>query len=90
LAQFGAPLESVKPEDFSNPQLIYQIGVESIRVDIIMSIEGVSFADAWASRVPSTFEGVPVNILGKAELIRNKQAVDRSQDRLDVDRLEGR
>lgn len=90
LARYGAPLQDVSPDDFCRPGVVYQIGVEPNRIDIVMSIEAISFDDAWPSRVASTYGNVPIHIIGKTELIKNKRAVGRPQDLLDVDRLESR
>lgn len=51
LADFGAPLQDLTPEDLSRPGLIFQIGVEPIRIDIITAIDGVEFSEAWALRL---------------------------------------
>lgn len=87
LAAFGAPLDNARIDDFSNPQLVYQIGVEPNRIDVLMSISGVKFEAAWKRRVRSTFDGVPIHILGRNDLIRVKRAVGRPQDLLDLRRL---
>jgi hypothetical protein len=87
LARFGAPMMDVTLEDFTNPDLIYQIGVAPNRVDLMMGIVGVEFEEAWAGRVDSTYGDVPIHLIGKAELIRAKQASGRPQDLLDLDRL---
>jgi hypothetical protein len=42
---------------------------------------------AWANRVPTTYGGVPVNFIGKTDLIANKEAAGRPQDVLDVENL---
>jgi hypothetical protein len=88
LATFGAPLEGVTPRDFTDPNLIYQIGVAPNRVDIVMSIAGVDFEAGWANRVESTYGGTPIHVIGKDDLIRAKKASGRPQDLLDVDALE--
>ena len=50
LAGFGAPLAGIHADDFAVPDLIYQLGVPPSRVDILTSISGVDFADAWGRR----------------------------------------
>lgn len=84
LARFGAPLAGVTPEDFARPGLVFQIGVEPHRVDVITSIKGVTFEDAWPGRISAAVEGVTVPVIGRADLIRNKLAVGRPRDRLDA------
>jgi hypothetical protein len=48
LAEFGAPLAGLSPADFAQEGFFYQIGMAPARVDILMSIDGVSFADCVA------------------------------------------
>ncbi|GEM_PF-145153 len=88
LARFGAPLEGVTPRDFADPEMIYQLGVAPNRIDVIMAIAGVDFEQAWTGRVETTYGGVPIHVIGKAELIRAKKASGRPQDLLDVEALE--
>jgi len=88
LARFGAPLKGISIEDFCDHDLIYQVGVEPNRIDVIMGVAGVAFDEAWADRVESTYGGEPIHIMGKASLIKTKRAVGRKQDLLDVEKLE--
>jgi hypothetical protein len=87
LQQFGAPLTGVALADFADPQLVYQIGLEPNRIDIMMGIDGVTFATAWRNRVRTRYSGVAIHVLGKSDLLRAKRATGRPQDRLDIDRL---
>ena len=87
LKEFGAPLENLTAMDFSKEGFFYQMGRPPARVDILMSIEGVRFADAWRNRVPTDFDGVPSHVLARGDLIANKRAVGRPQDLMDVTNL---
>lgn len=87
LSAFGAPLAEVSREDFETPDTVFQIGVSPRRIDILTTIEGVQFADAWPDRVEIEVEGVPVFVIGREHFIQNKQALGRSQDLADVERL---
>lgn len=87
LAAFGAPLADTRPEDFANPEMVYQMGVAPNRVDFMMGLDGVTFEKAWRSRVRSTYGGVPFQLIGRDDLIRNKLATGRPQDLLDVANL---
>ena len=88
LKRFGAPLIKVRSESFTDEDLIYQIGIEPNLIDIIMSIAGVVFSSAWDSRISSTYDGVPIYILSKEDLIKTKKATGRPQDLLDVEFLQ--
>lgn len=87
LAAFGAPLHDVEPSDLATPGLIFQIGVEPVRIDIITSIDGVAFDEAWPERVESHYGDQTVYLLSRAHLIRNKHASGRLQDLADIERL---
>lgn len=89
LERFGAPLEGVSEADLATPDNVLQIGVPPRRVDVLTSIDGVDFAEAWPARLDVTVEGMEVPMLGREHLIRNKRAVGRPQDLADVARLEG-
>ena len=88
LTTFGAPLQDVTPASFTNRELVYQVGIEPNRFDVMMGISGVEFAAAWANREQSTYGGVPIFIMGRQDLIRAKRAAGRPQDLLDAQELE--
>ncbi len=89
VAEFGAPVSEVKPEEFAEYGMIFQIGVAPCRVDIISKISGVSYADAVTRAVPKTIDGIPVRIISLEDLIANKKASGRAKDLADVEVLEG-
>ena len=89
VAEFGAPVSEMKPEEFAQYGMIFQIGVAPCRVDIISKISGVSYADAVTRAVPKTIDGIPVRIISRKDLIANKKASGRAKDLADVEVLEG-
>jgi predicted nucleotidyltransferase len=89
VAEFGAPVSEMKPEEFAEYGMIFQIGVAPCRVDIISKISGVSYADAVSRAVPKTIDGIPVRIISLEDLIANKKASGRAKDLADVEVLEG-
>ena len=89
VAEFGAPVSEMKPEDFAEYGMIFQIGVAPCRVDIISKISGVSYAGAVTRAVPKTIDGIPVRIISLEDLIANKKASGRAKDLADVEVLEG-
>jgi hypothetical protein len=88
LAKFGAPLSELTESELSRPGLVFQIGLEPSRIDILTSIDGVDFGDAWKDRLEIEVDGLCVQVIGRAHLIANKKAVGRPQDLADVARLE--
>jgi len=88
LIDFGAPLHDLTVDDLSRPGLIFQIGVEPIRIDVITAIDGVAFDEAWAARVLARFADQDAAVLSRRHLLINKRAAGREQDLLDVKWLE--
>ena len=89
IAEFGAPVSEMKPEEFAEYGMIFQIGVAPCRVDIISKISGVRYADAVTRAVQKTIDGIPVRIISLEDLIANKKASGRAKDLADVEVLEG-
>lgn len=89
LREFGAPLMGLTEADLSVPGVGLQIGVEPGRVDIITTISGVRFEEAWPSAIEANFhEGVRCHVIGLIHLLQNKRAAARPQDLADVVALE--
>jgi hypothetical protein len=88
LSNFGAALDGVKADDFRDPDCVFQIGVEPLRIDILNDISGVTFADAWPNRHASTYGQIPVFVISVDDLISNKRASGRSRDLRDIAALE--
>jgi hypothetical protein len=90
LKAFGAPLLDLTEDDLAQPGLIFQIGVPPVRIDLVTSIDGVTFSEAWPARVQTAFADQPVAVLSRQHLIRNKRASGRTQDLADAEWLEAR
>ena len=88
LAGFGAPLAGIRPEDFAVPDLIYQLGVPPSRVDILTSISGVDFEEAWRRRTEAEFGNIQTMFIGLGDLIANKRTTGRTTDLADCERLQ--
>jgi hypothetical protein len=71
-------------EEFAIPGTIVQFGTPPNRIDLINRIEGVSFSDAWNSRVEELIQRdktkIPLYFIGIEMLIQNKKAVGRYKD----------
>jgi hypothetical protein len=88
LTAFGAPSHLAMKEAFLAPDMVVQIGVEPVRIDILTSISGVEFDDAYRARLTADVDGVALPILSLDHLIQNKLAAGRKQDLVDVEQLE--
>lgn len=63
------------------------MGVPPVRVDVLMGIPGLEFAEAWERRVEVKFEDLPVTFISRQDLIISKRAAGRPQDLIDADLL---
>ena len=73
LEEFGFGAVGITEEDLLSPGKVIQLGVQPNRIDILSSISGISFDEAWASRQDSSLEGIPTHFIGLEALIRNKR-----------------
>jgi len=87
LKEYGAPLVGLTEKDFSTPGYFYQMGRPPLRVDIMMSIPGVEFEDAWKRREEVIIDGISIPFISRQDLIKAKEASGRPQDLIDVDNL---
>jgi hypothetical protein len=89
LLRFGAPVQSLgfEPGDLERRDQILQIGVPPRRIDILTSISGVEFAEAWNGRVERTLGELAVPFLGREALVRNKRSAGRAKDLADLEAL---
>ncbi len=89
---WGGTVPAVQgPGELTNPKLVVQFGRPPNRIDLIASLEAVTFADAWSTRVRESVtlgaDIVPVWILGLAELRKSKRSAGRPKDLDDLDHL---
>jgi len=88
LREFG--FGEVAADTFTAADRVIQLGRPPNRIDLLTTISGVSFEEAWGSRVPAELDGLPVTFLGRDALLKNKRASGRPKDLADVDELERR
>lgn len=61
---------------------------DSIRIDVLTSAPGITFADAWSRRLSKLYEGQEFFIASREDLIASKRASARPVDLEDVRILE--
>lgn len=89
LETFGFGETGITSGDFLEAGQVIQLGRAPNRIDLLTGISGVTWEEAWASRIPVVLDGFETQAIGKAELIRNKQTTGRPQGLADVARLCG-
>jgi len=87
LEQFGAPLSGVTADDFSRPGIVFQMGLPPFRIDVLTQLTGLTFAEAWPTRMPAAFDSVTVDVIGRDAFIKNKRATGRAKDLGDIEAL---
>lgn len=84
LAAFGAPTDRITSTELASPGLVYQLGLPPRRVDILTELTGLTFANAWQSRLRTAFGALEVDVIGREAFIANKRAVGRPRDLSDI------
>ena len=87
LHAFGFGSLGLAEQDSIQPDHIIQLGYPPNRIDLLTSISGVSFDEAWQSREGGMLDEIPVNYIGRKTLVRNKLASGRLKDAADVEAL---
>lgn len=89
LAEFGAPLKQLQitPDDFAQEGQFVQLGHEPVRVDILMSVKGLIFSEAWNRKVSLALGELHVHLLSREDLIQAKLFAGRPQDLMDAEAL---
>nr|WP_236617998.1 nucleotidyltransferase [Rhodopirellula europaea] len=88
LAEFGAPLHDLTVDDLATPGMVFQIGIEPSRIDILTAISGVAFDDAWENKLNIELDDIKLNVIGRDDLIVNKRACGRPKDIADAETLD--
>ncbi len=85
LQAFGFGATGVSSDLFVRPGQVTRMGVPPMRIEILTTVSGLDFAEAFSRRVVDVIDGVPVTII--EDLKANKRAAGRLKDRTDVDNL---
>jgi hypothetical protein len=88
LGSFGAPLQGVSPDDFTDLDSFFRFGREPRGFDILPAIPRVDFDAAWERRVETvvdTITGLTANFISADDLIASKLATGRARDLADVE-----
>ena len=88
LRESGFAESTFENADFTKPAQVIQLGRAPNRIDLLTSITGVTMDEALSTRASAELDGLPVFILGKEALIKNKRATGRPQHLVDLETLE--
>jgi acetolactate synthase regulatory subunit len=87
IREFGFGEVGLTPEDFTHKDQIVQLGVAPNRIDILTTLTGVTFDEAWSSRELGNIGGLTVSVISRALLKQNKLATGRPKDLSDLEYL---
>lgn len=89
MVDFGAPVEAlgVTTRDLESPDTVVQLGLPPRRIDVLTSVTGLEFADAWTERVLHRVGTLDLPFLGRSALVQNKRATGRHKDLGDLEAL---
>jgi len=87
LIAFGFDVPDLKPGLFLEQNKIVRMGFPPVRIEIMTTIDGVTFEECYAERVIDIIDGIPVPLIGLKHLKRNKKASGRHKDLNDLENL---
>jgi hypothetical protein len=87
LNEFGFGSVGLTEGDFESPDKVVQLGVPPVRIDIITSLTGVSWEEAFSGRVAGKYGDLPIYYIGREQFIANKRAIGRKKDLADLEAL---
>jgi hypothetical protein len=90
LERFGFGSLGIQASDLCSPGMVIQLGVQPNRIDILTAISGVSFEEAWTSRIKAELDGIVTHYIGREPLLRNKERTGRAKDLGDAEELRKR
>jgi predicted nucleotidyltransferase len=84
---FGMTSLGFEKSDFLRPGYISQIGYPPLRIDILNTIDGVQFEEAYQNRLILEEGDLKIVYIGLTDLLQNKIASGRKQDEVDVEEI---
>src|SRR6056297_140858 len=68
LKQFGLGSLDITASDLTEPDMIIQLGNPPFRIDLLTSIDGVVFQEAWKNKASSKYGEEKINLISKENL----------------------
>ncbi|RFZ90180.1 hypothetical protein D0C36_23350 [Mucilaginibacter conchicola] len=84
---FGFGSVGLKKDDFLREHYVTQLGYPPLRIDILNSISGVTFEEAFNNRLFVDVDDLTISYIGLDDLIKNKAGTARKQDLADLENL---
>ena len=87
LEAFGFGGTGMTPDLFLQPDQITRMGNPPHRIEILTTISGLDFSEAYAQRVVDVIDDIPVSLISLEHLKINKRASGRAKDLADLENL---
>ncbi|NQT60369.1 MAG: nucleotidyltransferase [Bacteroidetes bacterium] len=87
LNKFGFGELDISISDLSTPNQVVQLGYPPLRIDLLTSIDGLNFQQAWKHRVCVDIQDMTINFISRNDLLTNKRATARTRDIADIEEL---
>ena len=88
IREFGFTDIDLSSPDFLESGQVIQLGIAPLRIDLLTSIKGIIFPEAWKKRATGQYGDIQVFFISKEDLIKSKRASGRKQDLVDAEKLE--
>jgi predicted nucleotidyltransferase len=80
-------IPDIRPEEFTQ-KLVLSFGLEPDAVDILNYTPGIDFESAHANSILVNFSGLNINMIDIRDLIRNKESLQRKDEKAHLDKYD--
>ncbi len=87
LKEFGFDSTDLSVRLLTQEGQVIRMGVPPVKIDISTTISGVAFADCYAHRIVTEWDGIQVYLISSEHLKVNKKASRRLKDLNDLEHL---
>ncbi|HWV72486.1 MAG TPA: nucleotidyltransferase [Pseudosphingobacterium sp.] len=87
IKDFGFEGLGLSDNDFLRENYVTQLGYPPLRIDILNSISGVDFDEAYKEKVETEIDDLKIYFISANDFIKNKQASGRAKDLGDIEAL---
>ncbi|MDB5091621.1 MAG: nucleotidyltransferase family protein [Mucilaginibacter sp.] len=84
LRDFGFGSLGLIESDFLKENYVTQLGYPPLRIDILNSISGVEFSEAFVNKIEGEVDGLNIYFINIPDFIKNKEATGRNKDLGDI------
>lgn len=84
---FGFTTPELNEGLFLEEGKIVRIGLPPVRIEVLNSISGIRFEDAYPKRIEAMIDGVRMPFIDLEDLLKNKAASGRLKDLADIEGL---